>query len=47
MIIMFNTNIAQFNKKETYLMRLPEDGPKCGPKHVKGKKKGKFVPVLI
>jgi hypothetical protein len=25
---------ANKKREETCLMRLPEDGPKCGPKHV-------------
>jgi hypothetical protein len=38
MIIMFNTNINTYNSvfqyHKTYLMKLLEDGPKCGPKYV-------------
>jgi hypothetical protein len=37
MIIMINTNMIHiriFKKCETYLMKLPEDGPKYVSKHV-------------
>jgi hypothetical protein len=28
------TRIRIFKKCDTYLMKLPEGGPKCGPKHI-------------